>query len=135
MIVWLLVVGTRRKFTESSDVVTPIPAGALVRTEPLSAMSATKAVVPAKNTPAPDCHHVVAGIHALAVPRPISDNRKPVSFVTGASGSRRSRLARSRSSPGVCSTSAPHVAPCGLSLTMSGTTIATSYLIVSQLLG
>jgi hypothetical protein len=132
MIVWLRGVGTRRKLTESSDVVTPIPAGALVSTEPLSAISATKAIVPARNTPAPDCHHREAGIHALAIPRPTSDSRRPVSFVTGASGSRRSRLARSRSSPGVWSTSAPQVAPCGTSRTMSGTTIATSCLIVSQ---
>jgi hypothetical protein len=133
MIVWLRGVGTRRKLTESSDVVTPIPAGALVSTELLSAISATKAIVPARKTPAPDCHHKVAGIHALATPRPTSDSRRPVNFVTGAAGSRCSRLARSRSSPGVRSTSAPHVPPCGASLTMSGTTIATC-LIVSQLL-
>jgi hypothetical protein len=43
MIVWQRMVGVRRKFTESSD-------------------------VPARKTPAPDCHHGLAGIEALAIP-------------------------------------------------------------------
>src|SRR5215475_3326823 len=120
MIVWLLTVAARRKLTESSVVVTPIPAGALVSTEEPSARLATKAVVPARKTPAADCHQALAGIHALAIPRPTSDRRRPVSLVTGGSGSRRSRLARSSSTPGSCSTSAPHVDPCGGSLTVSG---------------
>src|SRR6516225_1428548 len=97
MIVWLLIVAARRKLTESSDVVTPIPAGALASTEELSAMSATKAVAPAKKTPAADCHQALAGIQALAIARPTSDRRRPVSLVTGRSGSRRSRLARKTS--------------------------------------
>src|SRR6266480_163646 len=124
MIVWLLTVAVRRKLTESSVVVTPIPVGALVSTEEPSARFATKAVVPARKTSAADCHQGLAGIQALAVPRPTSDRRRPVSLVTGGSGSRRPRLARSSSSPGNCSTSAPHVAPCGASLTVSGITSA-----------
>src|SRR6266550_4657555 len=124
MIVWLLTVAVRRKLTESSVVVTPIPAGALVSTEEPSARFATKAVVPARKTSAADCHQALAGIQALAIPRPTSDRRRPVSLVTGGSGSRRPRLARSSSSPGNCSTSAPHVAPCGASLTVSGITSA-----------
>src|SRR5215831_1358695 len=124
MIVWLLTVAARRKLTESSEVVTPIPAGALESTEELSARSATKAVVPARKTPADVCHQALAGIQALAIAGPTSDRRRPVSLVTGGLGSRRSRLARSSSIPGSCSTSAPHVAPCGASLTVSGTTSA-----------
>src|SRR5215470_19184926 len=124
MIVWLLTVAARRKLTESSEVVTPIPAGALVSTEEPSARSATKAVVPARKTPADVCHQALAGIQALAIAGPTSDRRRPVSLVTGGLGSRRSRLARSSSIPGSCSTSAPHVAPCGASLTVSGTTSA-----------
>src|SRR5215472_895706 len=124
MIVWLLTVAARRKLTESSEVVTPIPAGALVSTEEPSARSATKAVVPARKTPADVCHQALAGIQALAIPRPTSDRRRPVSLVTGGSGSCRSRLARNSSNPGSCSTSAPHVEPCGASLTVSGITFA-----------
>jgi hypothetical protein len=124
MIVWLLIVGARRKLTESSVVVTPIPGGALVSTDEASARSATKAVVPARNTPAADCHQALAGIQALVIAKPTSDSRRPVSLVTGGSGSRCSRLARSNSSPGRCSTSGPHVEPCGASLTVSGITCA-----------
>src|SRR5215467_13609386 len=124
MIVWLLIVAARRKLTESSVVVTPIPAGALVSTDEPSARFATKAVVPARKTPAADCHQALAGIQALAIPSPTSDRRRPVSLVTGGSGSRRSRLARSSSNPGSCSTSAPHVDPCGALLTVSGITSA-----------
>src|SRR5215475_10410702 len=124
MIVWLLTVGARRKLTESSEVVTPIPAGALESTEEPSARSATKAVVPARKTPADVCHQALAGIQALAIPKPTSDRRRPVSLVTGGSGSRRSRLVRSSSTPGSCSTSAPHVDPCGASLIVSGITSA-----------
>src|SRR5690348_12890659 len=120
MIVWLLTVAARRKLTESSEVVTPTPGGALVSTAEPSAASATKADVPARKTPAADCHQALAGIQALAIPRPTSDRRRPVSLVTGGSGSRRSRLARSSSTPGSCSASAPHVDPCGASLTVSG---------------
>src|SRR5689334_1943664 len=124
MIVWLLTVAARRKLTESSEVVTPTPGGALVSTAEPSAASATKAVVPARKTPAADCHQGLAGIQALAIARPTSDSRKPVSLVTGGSGSRRSRLDRSSSTPGSCSTSAPHVDPCGASRTVSGITSA-----------
>src|SRR5262249_59975842 len=86
MIVWLLTVAARRKLTESSEVITPIPAGVLVITAARRAMSATKAVVPARKTPAADCHQALAGIQALAIPRPTSDRRKPVSLVTGGAG-------------------------------------------------
>jgi len=109
--VWLQAVAARRKLTESSAVATPIPGGALVSTEEPRAISATKAVVPARKTPAADCHQPLAGIQALAIARPASDRRRPVSLVTGGSGSRRSRHARSRSSPDSCNTSAPHVLP------------------------
>src|SRR5215472_8019186 len=108
MIVWLLIVAARRKLTESSVVVTPIPAGALVSTDEPRARFATKAVVPARKTPAADCHQALAGIQALASPSPTSDRRRPVSLVTGGSGSRRSRLARPPPPPRRCSTSAPH---------------------------
>src|SRR5689334_19405714 len=124
MIVWLLTVAARRKLTESSEVVTPTPGGALVSTAEPSAASATKAVVPARKTPAADCHQGLAGIQALAIARPTSDRRRPVSRLTGGSGSRRSRLDRSSSTPGSCSTSAPHVDPCGASRTVSGITSA-----------
>src|SRR6266571_8224323 len=122
MSVWLLIVDARRKLTDSSEVVNPIPAGALVSTDEPSAISATNAVVPARKTPAADCHQALAGIQALTMPRPTSDSRKPVSLVTGGSGSRRSKLARSRSRPDICSTSGPHVEPCGGSRTVSGIT-------------
>jgi hypothetical protein len=105
-------------------VVTPIPAGALVNTADLSAISATNAVDPARKTPATDCHQPLAGIQTLAMARPTSDSRSPVSLVTGGSGSRRSRLARSSSSPGSCRTSGPQVDPCGASFTVSGITVA-----------
>src|SRR6478672_8450096 len=124
MIVWLLTVAVRRKLTESSVVVSPIPAGALVSTEEASARFATKADVPARKTPAADCHQALAGIQALAIPRPTSDRRRPVSLVTGGSGSRPSRLDRSSSTPDSCRTSAPHVDPCGASRTVSGITPA-----------
>src|SRR5262245_22573317 len=101
MIVWLRIVGTRRKLTDSSDVVTPNPAGALVSTDAPSGMSATSAVVPARKTPAPDCHQGLAGIQALAIPSPTSDSLRPVSLVIGGSGSSRSRLARNISRPDI----------------------------------
>ena len=50
MIVWLLTVAARRKLTESSVIVTPIPARALVSTDDPSARFATKAVVPASGS-------------------------------------------------------------------------------------
>src|SRR2546429_9551700 len=99
MIVWLLTVAVRRKLTESSVVVTPIPAGALVSTEEPSARFATKAVVPARKTSAADCHQALAGIQALAIPRPTSDRRRPVSLGTGGQGSPRSWLPRRSSHP------------------------------------
>src|SRR5215813_12618465 len=40
MIVWLLIVAARRKLTDNSEVVSPIPAGALVSTDDLSATGA-----------------------------------------------------------------------------------------------
>src|SRR5262249_25758835 len=120
MIVWLLIVAARKKLTESSVVVTPIPAGALVSTEEPSARFATKAVVPARKTPAADCHQALAGIQALAILRPPPERGGPARWPPGGSASRRSRLARSSSTPGSCSTSAPHVDPCGGSLTVSG---------------
>src|SRR5512133_1278378 len=123
MIVRLLIVGARRKLTESSEVVTPVPAGALVSTDAPRAVSATNAVVPARKTPAPDCHHGLAGIQAVAIPSPTSDSRRPVSLVIGGSGSFRSRFARKTSSPDMRTTSPLQVSPCGDSLTMNGSTL------------
>src|SRR5262249_59530471 len=120
MIVWLLTVAARRKLTESSVVVTPIPAGALVSTDEASARFATNAVVPARKTPATDCHQPLAGIQALAMPRPTSDRRRPVSLVTGGSGGRRPRLPPRSPPPGRFTPSPPPGRPPPASLPPPG---------------
>ena len=38
---------------------------------------------PGKETPAADCHQLLAGIQTPAIARPTSESRKPVSFVIG----------------------------------------------------
>src|SRR5438270_8045207 len=116
----LRIVPARTKLTASSEDVTSDPAGAAVNTALARARSATKAIEPAKNTPAPDCHQRLAGIAALATPGPLSVRRRPVSFVSGGSGSARSTLARMISRPVFARTSGPQSSPLGASRSMIG---------------
>src|SRR5512142_2577802 len=115
------IVAGRTKLTESSDDVTTTPGAALVKIEQASGRSVTNAIVPDRNTPAPDCHHTLAGIAALAIPTPTCVRRIPVSFISGASGSLRSTLARIIARPERSSTSGPQNGPRGGSRSMSGT--------------
>src|SRR2546430_5822219 len=121
MIDWLLIVAGRTKLTDSSDDATETPAGAPVSTAQESGRSATNAIVPARNTPAPDCHQTLAGIDALATPIPASDRRRPVSFAAGGSGRVWSMKARSISSPDFSRTSGPQTEPRGGSRRTIGT--------------
>jgi hypothetical protein len=84
MIVWLRIVAGRRKFNEISEVEMTVRGGALVSTAPPSAESATNASTPAAKTPAPVCHHGLAGIATVAVPRPTSVKRTPERWTNGA---------------------------------------------------
>jgi hypothetical protein len=84
--VWLRIVAARRELIESSEEATPTLAGAVLRTAQPSGRSATNATVPEKKTPAPVCHHGLAGIATLAIPWPTSDSRRPVRRLIGASG-------------------------------------------------
>src|SRR2546426_12441728 len=94
MRIWLRIPAGRRKLTESSEVETAVPGGALVRIAHPSGASATKASVPARKTPAPDCHQGLAGIAKGVLPPPASGGRRPRNVLVGGSGERRARAAR-----------------------------------------
>src|SRR2546429_9548395 len=107
MRIWLRIPAGRRKLTESSEVETAVPGGALVRIAQPSGASATKASVPARKTPAPDCHQGLAGIANVVLPRPTSVGRRPVNVLIGGSGGPRSRAPRHKFKPDVPRASEP----------------------------
>jgi hypothetical protein len=69
---------------DSCEVATNRFGGSVVWMAPPSAASATNAVTPPVNTPAPDCHQGVAGMADVAVPTPTSVNSSPVRWNSGA---------------------------------------------------
>src|SRR3989449_5908417 len=91
MRIWLRIPAGRRKLTESSEVETAVPGGALVRIAQPSGASAMKASVPARKTPAPDCHQGLAGIAKGGFARPTSGGRRTLNGLIGGVGKRGAR--------------------------------------------